>query len=312
MGVETEPTGHDDMVRALNLIVEALRGFRNPGTSDSTVISNESSLQILPTDGEPIMEKDLSCGNDEQWHDCNEGDLDQGKSPALLESNMQMHMLKADEKFIGTCPSGEWDRTGIGPNPGEYHFGAMTGEWEEMGDEPTCLFAVSDRPTSKQINGKYIEVCVDSGCARSTTGPAMVEAMQYKPRETPQSRAGHSFVGPGGERYANKGDVVFRAIDERARLCTTKFNIAEGVEQPLGSVAEMTDADQIVLFDKIGSLVISGRSPEAAMIRRAAAKCKQATSIHRRKNNFFMPLWIQPEEQASGKPSAPFQGQGRP
>ena len=120
----------------------------------------------------------------------------------------------------------------------------MTGEWEEMGEEPVCLFAVNDQSRPKPTSGKYVEVCIDSGCARSTTGPAMVEAMQYVPRETPQSRAGHCFVGPGGERYANKGDVVFQAVDERARRCTTKFNIAEGLEQPLGSVAEMTDVFQ--------------------------------------------------------------------
>ena len=140
----------------------------------------------------------------------------------------------------------------------------------------------------------------------------MGQEMGYQTMETPQSRAGHCFLGPGGEKYANKGKVVFNAKDEASRACVTQFNVAEGVEQALGSVAEMLDADQLVLFDNEGSHIISGKSPEAASIRKAASKCKRSTSIHRRKNSFFLPLWIQPEKKENmPMDRPPFQGQRR-
>ena len=195
----------------------------------------------------------------------------------------------------------------------------MTGAWEPM--EPTRLFAVGDG--ARPQTGKYIEICVDSGCGRSTTGPTIAQEMGYAIRPTVQSRNGHFFVGPGGEKYFNQGDVVFNAADERSRAITTKFNVAEGVEQALGSVAEMTDVGNLVLFDKESgrSCVIPGRSPEAARIRKAAEQCKTATKIYRRKNTYYIPIWVQPEASAK-VPDArmnqstivnktPFQGQGR-
>ena len=113
------------------------------------------------------------------------------------------------------------------------------------------------------------------------------------------------------------------AADERSRAITTKFNVAEGVEQTLGSVAEMTDVGNLVLFDQEsgGSCVIPGRSPEAARIRKAAEQCKTATKIYRRKNTYYIPIWVQPEatakvpdarmSQSTIVNKAPFQGQGR-
>ena len=99
-------------------------------------------------------------------------------------------------------------------------------------------------------------------------------------------------------------------MNEQSRNYTTQFHVAEGVEQALGSVAEMNDAGNIVLFDGVGSYTIPGRSPEAAMIRRAAAKCSRATKIHRRKNIFFIPIWVQPEKVNDSGRKGPFRGPG--
>ena len=71
--------------------------------------------------------------------------------------------------------------------------------------------------------------------------------------------------------------------------------LRKGVDQALGSVAEVNDSDNLVMFDLEGSAVIPGKSPEAAMIRRIMRKCKKMTTIHRRKNSFYIPLWVQPE-----------------
>ena len=50
--------------------------------------------------------------------------------------------------------------------------------------------------------------------------------MGYGVEETPQSRQGHYFVGPGGEKYPNKGCVSFSAKDELSRDCITKLHMA--------------------------------------------------------------------------------------
>ena len=134
----------------------------------------------------------------------------------------------------------------------------------------------------------------------------MSQVAGYEVQATPQSRNGHHFVGPGEERYANKGKVVMRALDETSRNVTTAFNVAEGVSQALASVAESNDAGNMLIFDQAESVIIRADSPEAARIRRAIADAAKKTRIHRRKNTFFVPLWIQ--EDHSSK--TPFQGQG--
>ena len=157
---------------------------------------------------------------------------------------------------------------------------------------------------------------MDSGCAKSTVGLNLARQLGYHISETPQSRGGHCFLGPGGERYPNRGDVNFKSLDESSRACVTHFNVAEGVDQALGSIAEANDAKNLVIFDAEGSFLIPGNGPEAAAIRKAALRCRRATKIHRRKNSFYLPLWVQAEGDVSktvtdaGK-KTPFQGQGK-
>ena len=142
----------------------------------------------------------------------------------------------------------------------------------------------------------------------------MAEEMGYKVEPTPQSQRGHYFLGPGGEKYSNKGRVQLRALDEESRECITRFHIADGIEQALGSVAEMNDSGNLLIFDNEGSAMIPGKSPEAAAIRKAMMRCKRKMKIHRRKNSFYMPIWVQPEannEKKSAVNTTPFGGQGR-
>ena len=153
---------------------------------------------------------------------------------------------------------------------------------------------------------------MDSGCAKSTVGLELARQLGYSVKETAQSRGGHCFLGPGGERYPDRGDVYFQSLDESSRSCITHFNVAEGVDQALGSIAEANDAKNLVIFDSEGSFLIPGNGPEAAAIRKAALRCLR----HRRKNSFYLPLWVQAEGCASkavtdaGK-KTPFQGQGK-
>ena len=126
-----------------------------------------------------------------------------------------------------------------------------------------------------------------------------------------QSQKGHYFVGPAGEKYMNRGRVQLRSMDESSRNCLTKFHIADGVDQALGSVAEMNDSGNMVLFDGEGSAMIPGKRTEAAASRKAMRKCRARKDIHRRKNSLYIPLWVQPEAGTCNKQGQTlFQGRG--
>ena len=142
---------------------------------------------------------------------------------------------------------------------------------------------------------------VDSGCGRSVIGAKQTHGLGYRAAESPQSLRGHCSTGSGGEQYKNKGKVELAALDENSKAVRTGFNVADGVDQCLGSVAEMNDAGNLVIFDAEGSAAIPASSPEAATIRRALQRAARAAKIHRRKNTFFIPLWVHPQ-----KPELPF------
>ena len=76
----------------------------------------------------------------------------------------------------------------------------------------------------------------------------------------------------------------------------------------MASVAESVDLDNIVIFDRAESCFLSGSSPEAASIRKAIARARRKTVIRRRKNTFYLPLWVQPANEKGA--AAPFRRQG--
>ena len=168
--------------------------------------------------------------------------------------------------------------------------------------EPTTLFAVGDG--CKPTRGRYLEVCMDSGCGRSVIGKAAVKPDMIK--ATPQSARGHFFVGPADEKYPNLGKVTLEALNEGSRPVLANFNVAEGVSQALASVAESNDSGNMVIFDKQQSVTMRADSPEGLRIRKAIAAVTQKTLIHRRGNSFYLPLWVQDEAAVE----APFPRQG--
>ena len=183
------------------------------------------------------------------------------------------------------------------------------GNWEAL--DPIRLLAVSDEDNKRPKQGYYMEICVDRGCGRSCTGEKIAEALGYQVEETAQSKRGHYFTGPGNETYPNKGKVQLSALDEASRACITSFNVAQGVDQSLGSVADTNDANNLVIFDKEGSGSLPGNSPEAAAIRKAMARASRMTKFHRRKNTFSIPLWMQPQPKSSDRPvNTPVQRRG--
>ena len=108
---------------------------------------------------------------------------------------------------------------------------------------------------------------------------------------TAQSRRGHSFVGPAGEGYRNRGKVILRGRNRLGRRIQVGVNLAEGVKQTLLSAAEMNDSDNIVVLDSSGehhgSKLFPANTPEGRAVRKAVAAAR-GTPIDRVKNTYKM------------------------
>ena len=162
---------------------------------------------------------------------------------------------------------------------------------------------------AKQLAGKCLEVVVDSGCGKPCAPIALASGRVIE--ETDQSRRGHNFVGPGGEKYPNKGKIKITGTNEQGARTQLHFHVAEGIQQPLASVAAINDADNIAIFDSSGehhgSRIVKASSPEGRQIRELVQKAK-GTEMRRIKNTYIARIWMDDDSTASS--AAGFRRQG--
>ena len=134
------------------------------------------------------------------------------------------------------------------------------------------------------------------GCGKTGAGKYLTKGRQI--RETPQSRGGHHFAGPGEEIYRNLGMITLegRTTTARPRRWTS---ILPTEWSSLLSVAQMNDVGNLAVFDAVGdrqgSRIIKGNSPAWRAIRQAVREAtakKEGTAIRRVKNTYYMNLWI--------------------
>ena len=120
-----------------------------------------------------------------------------------------------------------------------------------------------------------------------------------KLQSTPQSRRGHVFVGPAGERYKNRGKITVSGTNAFGRKTALEFNVAEGVDQALASVAAVNDIDNLAVFDSTGerqgSIILNGDTEEGRTIREAVRRALDkeiGSPIERIKNTYVTTLWL--------------------
>ena len=68
-------------------------------------------------------------------------------------------------------------------------------------------------------------------------------------RESPGSKIGMKYVGAGGERIANEGEVDFPFMSAEGHRQNVVFQVAE-VNKPLGAVSYFVDDSYRVVYDK--------------------------------------------------------------
>ena len=175
--------------------------------------------------------------------------------------------------------------------------------WVEGVPEDVLICAVrqDDRhaaPSSTTGRGRRIEVTLDSGCGKSVMPENMIAG--YKITPSPGSIAGQKFVGPGGEKYANVGQVKVSMQTEAGVERSGRFQVSDAISKPLAAAPESCDCGNLSVFDNDGSAVIRRDSPEGREIRRLVAAAAENIVMHRRNNVKVMPMWIK------DPPGAPF------
>ncbi len=107
--------------------------------------------------------------------------------------------------------------------------------------------------------GRVVEAVVDSGAVHSVTPPGLFPG---RVAPSPWSRAGRGYRAANGTGIKNLGQVSVKFGTAEGDKCSIPFQVAE-VEQPLLSVAHLTQAGNRVELGSTGGRIVSltsGRS----------------------------------------------------
>ena len=107
-----------------------------------------------------------------------------------------------------------------------------------------------------------IEIAADSGASEHVA--ADTDAPSYKVEESVGSRSGQHFVGAGGHRMANRGQMKLnmRADNgKKGRDVRTTFQVAR-VTRPLMSVSKICDAGMSMRFTSTMAVVEDAKGKE--------------------------------------------------
>ena len=164
---------------------------------------------------------------------------------------------------------------------------------EQMGvDIPLCPVGIESSSGQRSLTGTPVKVTMDSGCGKSVIGKKLIAGHSISP--SPGSKAKQNFVGPGGERYPNEGQVRVPMVNENGQPCHGNYQVTEALTKPLAAISDSCDKGNIALFDNDGSFLIRRDSGEGKAIRELARKAKDKMNMYRENGVYVMPMWIQP------------------
>ena len=160
-------------------------------------------------------------------------------------------------------------------------------------------------PRDKEVNAisamtvnkktpREINITVDSGAAVPVVGPETFDGAVMRP--SAGSTRGQCFLGPGGERMPNMGEIAVLVRTEAAKaLSQIRFQVAK-VRKPLLAVSGMVDEGNMVIFDGVASLIVPADAPELIQIRALAQRAKSRIPLHRESGVYVMKTWYTPPE----------------
>ena len=116
------------------------------------------------------------------------------------------------------------------------------------------LMAVEQKVCSSEYYKEPFEVLLDSGAGEHVANDK--DAPGYMVVESRGSKVGQNFVGAGGHKMKNRGEMALALKTPEGRGISTTFQVSD-VTRPLWSVARICDAGFDVIFSKDGARVVS-------------------------------------------------------
>ena len=133
--------------------------------------------------------------------------------------------------------------------------------------------------------GGLCEIMLDSGAGASVINPDDLPGVPVKPSEG--SKRGQRYVGPGGEKIANEGELQVDLETEGSGNASRIVFQAARVRKPLLAVSGVVGKGNIVVFSAEGSFILPGNRNTRAKIQ-AAIDCTNGKIPLHQKNGVFV------------------------
>ena len=166
----------------------------------------------------------------------------------------------------------------------------------------------SESRGTDEKRGRYREITVDSGAGESVVNPDDWPSVDLKPSKG--SVKGQRYVGPGGERIDNLGELTVKVHTERhggGDISSRVTFQGAKVRKPLLAVSGVIDKGNIVVFDGSGSFILPNSCAGVASVRKAITGVQRRIPLHAKNGVFVLRTW-EPEDQ----PSTGFSRRGDP
>ena len=157
----------------------------------------------------------------------------------------------------------------------------------------------SESRGTDEKRGRYREITVDSGAGESVVNPDYWPSVDLKPSKG--SVKGQRYVGPGGERIDNLGELTVKVRTERhggGDISSRVTFQGAKVRKPLLAVSGVIDKGNIVVFDGSGSFILPNSCAGVASVRKAISRVQGRIPLHAKNGVFVLRTW-EPEDQPS-------------
>ena len=142
---------------------------------------------------------------------------------------------------------------------------------DALGDAYVTLCAFrADPATRGDRPGRLMWLTMDSGAGKSVTSRKLAAMFQILP--SVGSRSGQKFTGPGGDVYANEGEVNLPFVTEGGNNASGDFQVVDRLDKTLAAISDSCDRGNCAIFDNDGSFLINRESIEGEEIQRLTAK----------------------------------------
>ena len=146
---------------------------------------------------------------------------------------------------------------------------------------------------------EMMEITVDSGAGEAVANPKHFPNSPLT--DSPGSLAGQYYLGPGGEKIPNEGQLTTGMTLEGGQQGKFTFQAAP-VRKPLLAVSSVNDKGNLVIFDGDESYIIPGKATDwIKKLRGLVQQIPGKLKLHRKNGVYNLKAW---------RPKAVFSRQG--